>query len=488
MSRPMTPVRTRDDLRGRRAVVLGLARSGIAATRYLVDAGADVTVYYRRGHRDLRDAVAAFGSRRPTLLLDVDPPALAAAVGRADLLVTSPSVSPQFPTTEPWLRELLSDADGRGIERVSEVELFLRLTRARIAGVTGTKGKTTTATLLASILEVAGMPVVLGGNIGTPLIERADELDATTWVVLELSELQLPTISRGVDIAVYTNIGADHVDRHGSVAAYRAVKARLAELSAPSGGTVILNADDPGCRELAERLDVAPRWYGTAGADVEVRVVNGAIQLAGASLLSVADVRLPGAPMLHNVMAAALAAHLMGADRDATAEAIRAFRGVAHRLETVGEWGGVTFVNDSMATIPAATEAALEAFAGRGIVLIAGGQGKGLSLAAVGAAIAQRARAAVLIGEIADELEAAVAGRIPVRRAAGMEAAVEAAVTLAQPGDVVLLAPAAASFDMFADYAARGDAFRDAASRKAAAGAAQTTDPADTSPQQEGAS
>lgn len=463
MTASLPPVRTLADLHGRRVVVLGLARSGIAAARFLVDAGAEVTVYDRRAAAELTDAVAALGDRRVRRLLGVDSAALAAAVAEADLLVTSPSVSPRFPTTDPWLRDLLADAERRGLELLSEVELFLRLTRARIAAVTGTKGKTTTATLLAAMLERGGVPSVLGGNIGTPLVERADELDADTWAVLELSELQLPTISRGAEVAVYTNVGADHIDRHGSVAAYRAVKARLAELSAASG-TLVLNADDPGCRELAARLPAAPRvaWYSTE-VDAAAVVRDGLVVLDGAPLMPVGDVRLPGRPMLHNVLAAALAAARVGAPREAIAGAIRDFRGVAHRLETVGAWGGVTFVNDSMATIPAATIAALEAFAGRGIVLIAGGQGKGLPLAEVGAAIAARARHVVLIGELADELGAAIGERVPVERASDMRDAVGRAAAAARPGDVVLLAPAAASFDMYTDYAARGDAFRAAA-------------------------
>ena len=462
VSTPRPPIRTRADLAGRRALVLGLARSGIAAARFLTDAEAEVTIYDSRGADELADAVVSLGDRRPTLLLGVDPPAVAAALAGADLLVTSPSISARFPTTEPWLRDLLADADRDGVELLSEVELFLRITRAHIAGVTGTKGKTTTATLLAATLERDGIPSVLGGNIGTPLVERADELTHDTWAVLELSELQLPTITRGADVAVYTNIGADHIDRHGSVAAYRAVKARLAELSTPRG-TVVLNADDAGCRDLLARLDgAATRTYGLEG-DRDATVRDGRIVVLGEAVLPVSDVRLPGVPMLHNVLAAALGARLIGASVASIAAAIRAFRGVAHRLETVGEWGGIRFVNDSMATIPAATVAALDAFGQRGVVLIAGGQGKGLPLAEVGDAIAGRVRAVVLIGELAGELEAAVAGRVPVHHATDMAAAVAIATRAAQPGDVVLLAPAAASFDMYDDYAARGEAFRAAA-------------------------
>ena len=455
------PIRRPADLVGRRALVLGLARSGIAAARFLADAGASVTAYDRRAATELGDAVAALDGRPVALLLGVDPAALRSAMEAADLLVTSPSISARFPTTEPWLRDLLAEAERRGVELLSEVELFLRLTRARIVAVTGTKGKTTTASLVASILERAGIPSVLGGNIGTPLVERADELTDQTWAVLELSELQLPTISRGAEIAIYTNIGADHIDRHGSVAAYRAVKARLAELS--TRGTIVLNADDPGCRELGARLSGDVRWYATDDPATDATAAGGAIQIGGEAVLPVAEVQLPGDPMLHNVLAAALGAHLAGAPAGDIAAAIRAFSGVAHRLQTIGTWGGVTFVNDSMATIPAATEAALAAFAGRPVVLVAGGQGKGLALDGLGGAIADRCRMVILIGEIADELAAIVDGRVPTVRAATMDEAVQRAADAARSGDVVLLAPAATSFDMFTDYAARGDAFSAAA-------------------------
>jgi UDP-N-acetylmuramoylalanine--D-glutamate ligase len=216
-SRP--PIRDRADLAGRRALVLGLARSGIAAARFLVDAGATVSVYDRRGAAELAAALDALDGRPVTALLGADPSAVAEVMRAADLLVTSPSISPTFSTTDAWLRALLGEALDRGVELVSEVELFLRLTRARIAAVTGTKGKTTTASLLAAMLDRGGIAMTLGGNIGRPLIELADELGPRAWAVLELSELQLPTVSRGAEVAVYTNVGADHLDRHGSVAA-----------------------------------------------------------------------------------------------------------------------------------------------------------------------------------------------------------------------------------------------------------------------------
>jgi UDP-N-acetylmuramoylalanine--D-glutamate ligase len=283
--------------------------------------------------------------------------------------------------------------------------------------------------------------------------------------VLELSELQLPTIDRGADLALYTNVGEDHLDRHGTVEAYRAVKARLAELTAPAG-RVVLNADDPGCRELGERLPTdALAWYGATRpgrGSIEAWVdAEGWIVVAGERLLPAAEVPLPGRHMRANVVGAALASHIAGAALPAVAAATRAFRGVPHRLETVAERGGVRWVNDSQATIPVAAIAALEAFDAP-IVLIAGGKDKGLDYAALADEIARRCRAAVLIGETAEAIQRLVRGRVPVERAASMADAVALAAAIARAGDVVLLAPASASFDMFVDYAARGDAFRDA--------------------------
>jgi UDP-N-acetylmuramoylalanine--D-glutamate ligase len=458
---PPAPVATRSDLAGRRVVVLGLARSGVAAARMLADAGAEVTVYDRRSHADLTDAVESLGKRPVGLALAAASEDVTAMLGRAELVVTSPSISPRFPTTDAWLQDAMLAAEAAGVEVVSEIELFLRLTRARILAVTGTKGKTTTTAMIGSILDAGGVPHAVGGNIGTPLIERADTLGPDEWAVLELSELQLPTISRGADVAVYTNIGADHLDRHGSVEAYRAVKARLAELST-GRGTVVLNADDAGCRTLGESLAGGQRWYGFDDRSLQATVEDGRLYLGGRELMLAADVPLPGRHMLSDAMAAALGASLAGAGPDAVAAGIRGFHGVPHRLEILGDHGGVTYVNDSQATIPPATLAALEAFVGRGVVLIAGGRGKGLDYAELADAITTRCRAAVLIGESAASLEELIGGRIPVERADDMRAAVARATAIAHPGEVVLLSPAAASFDMFADYAARGEAFRQA--------------------------
>lgn len=458
------PIASLDDLRGRRALVLGLARSGTAVARLLADAGAEVSAYDRRPAAELAEAVLALGGRPVHLALGVAPDEARALVADADLLVTSPSISPTFPTTDAWLRAALLDAAERGVETVSEIELFLRLTQARVMAVTGTKGKTTTTALIGAILAAAGMPHMLGGNIGRPLIEEVERLGTDDWAVLELSELQLPTISRGAEIAVYTNIGADHLDRHGSEEAYRAVKARLAELTVRNG-RVVLNADDPGCRDLGARLPAAAiAWYGLEATDawLAARLTDGWLTVRGERVVAAAEMPVPGRHSLADALAAALATSLAGAGNEAIAAGIRDFGGVPHRLERVAQRGGVLWVNDSQATIPMAAIAALDAFAPARVVLIAGGKDKGLDYGPLADAIARRCRAAVLIGETAAALERAIAGRLPVVRADSMPEAVAAAGAVATIGDVVVLAPAAASFDMFDDYAARGDAFRSA--------------------------
>ena len=233
-----------DAFRDRPVVVLGFARSGVALARFLADRGARVTVYDVRSAAELGESVAALEGRDIRLLCGpaIDP---AAALEDQALILTSPSVNSRYPTTEPRLRAALAAVEAAGrVPVISEVDLFLRLCPATTIGVTGTKGKTTTASLIAAILGAGSRPVVLGGNIGLPLVDRLPELTADHRVVLELSELQLPTLSRGTHVAVYTHVTEDHLDRHGSVAAYRSVKRRLAELVDPDGA-LVLNADDP---------------------------------------------------------------------------------------------------------------------------------------------------------------------------------------------------------------------------------------------------
>lgn len=478
---------TLDSFEGRPVAVLGLARSGLALCRSLADQGAWVTAYDARPADDLADAIDALGGRSVELLLgpDVDP---ADALRDQALVATSPSVSSRFPTTEPRLRSALAalEAEGR-VPVVSEIDLFLRLCPARTVGVTGTKGKTTTSSLIAAVLSRGRAPVLLGGNIGTPLVERLPELTPQHLVVVELSELQLPTLSRGTDIAVYTHVTADHLDRHGDVDAYRAVKRLLARLVPPGGG-LVLNDEDPVSRGWDEGSAGRVVRYGRTaptadGVGVEHGwvVADGVAPLGGGSRMSgrvlpLDVIPLPGWHSVSNVAAAVATGLLCGIDPIAIREGVEGFRGVEHRLEPVLELDGVRFINDSQGTQPDAVIAALRAFPAP-LVLICGGRAKGVEMDELVAVVAERATAAVLIGESGPELGAAfrAAGLETTERASDMTDAVTRADRLARaargerpdrgsdtPPATVLLSPAAASFDMFRDYEARGRAFKDA--------------------------
>jgi UDP-N-acetylmuramoylalanine--D-glutamate ligase len=496
----------RGALRDRPVTVLGIARSGLALARFMVDAGARVTVYDGRGAEELADAVAGLGDRPVTLALGphIDPATTWAA---ADLVATSPSITPDFPTTEPRLRAALRTlvearkaGDPTAPRLVSEADLFLRLCPAPTIGVTGTKGKTTTSSLIAAIMDTDPRhPVVLGGNIGIPIVERLFELTPDHRVVDELSELQLPTLSRGTTVAVYTNVTADHLDRHGSLEGYRRVKRRLAELVDPDGA-LVLNAEDPIVASYAglgrarpilyrrERppsggIGVVDGWIVADGIE-RLSLAGGGVATTGPGgrIMPVAELAIPGAHNVSNALAAIAVALAFGVAPDAIRAAAAAFTGVEHRLELVEVVNGVRFVNDSQGTQPDAVIAALRAF-DPPIVLIAGGRDKGIDLSVLGPVVAERAAAAVLIGESGPALETAfrAAGLTRTERAADLDAAVWRADALARAAlarsgtgsgartATVLLSPAAASFDMFVDYAARGRAFKAAVATLVAA-------------------
>jgi UDP-N-acetylmuramoylalanine--D-glutamate ligase len=508
---------TIDDVRrgaldGRPVTVLGLARSGIALARFLHDAGARVTVYDIKPASQLERAIGQLGARDVALLLgpDVDP---ASALAGAQLVATSPSITNDFPTTEPRLRGQLQElVDARGAgdpdapELVTEADLFLRLCPSPTVGVTGTKGKTTTASLAHAILAAEPVhPAVLGGNIGVPLVERLPELTPGHRVVIELSELQLPKLSRGTTVAVYTNVTSDHLDRHGTLEAYRRVKRRLAELVDPDGA-LVLNLEDPvvggyaglggapavlyrNDRPVAGGLGVLDGWIVSAGVERLPLAGGGVAQTGpGGAIMPIEELAIPGAHNVSNALAAISVGLLFGVAPDAIRRAVAGFTGVEHRLQTVAVLDGIRFVNDSQGTQPDAVIAALRAFAAP-VVLIAGGRDKGTDLGDLARVAAERAHAAVLIGESGPALEALfnAAGLARTTRAATLGDAVSTAARLARArlddlpqGSVatVLLSPAAASFDMFEDYAARGRAFIDAVGRLSGARhrAADTTD------------
>ena len=496
-------------LRGLPATVLGFARTGIALARFLVDAGARVTVYDGKPPGALADAVAALAGRPVTLACgpEVDP---ATAWAGAALVTFSPSITPGFPTTEPRLRAALDTlaarvtaGDPAAPALVSEPDLFLRLCPAPTVGVTGTKGKTTTAALAAHLL--AGdpeHPVVLGGNIGTPLVDRLAELTTGHRVVDEISELQLPSLSRGTTVGVYTNVTADHLDRHGSLEGYRRVKRRLAEL-VDAEGALVLNLDDPVVgtyaalgatptvcyrldRPIGGGLGIVDGWVVSAGVE-RLPLAGGGVAATGPGgrIMPLGELPLPGRHNVSNLLAATGVALLFGVAPDAVRRQAASFRGVEHRLELVAEIAGIRFVNDSQGTQPDAVAAALRSFDAP-LVLIAGGRDKGVDLADLGPVAAERVAAAVLIGESGPALAALfrAAGVARVEEAGTLAAALPRADAMARDllaahpaGTIgtVLLSPAAASFDQFADYAARGRAFKEGVAALAAAHAATAT-------------
>ncbi|HET7029037.1 MAG TPA: UDP-N-acetylmuramoyl-L-alanine--D-glutamate ligase [Candidatus Limnocylindrales bacterium] len=477
-------------LRGRLVTVLGFARSGVAAARFLHDAGARVRVYDARGTDALADSFRQLEGREVERWVGPRMDRASSWEG-ASLIVASPSVNEHYPTTDEFMRNALRDlrlrreaGDPTAPPLLSEPDLFLRLCPSVTIGVTGTKGKTTTSSLIAAVLGAdPSHRTILGGNIGIPLVERLPDLRADDRVVIELSELQLPTLSRGTHVAVYTNVTSDHLDRHGSLEAYRAAKRRLAELVDPAGA-LILNDDDPVVAGYAR--DARARVIGYRAGEPPaggVGVVDGRIVGDdGTDILGVDELAIPGAHNVSNALAAVATARFFGLAPAAIRGAAIGFHGVEHRLETVATIDGVRFVNDSQGTQPDAVIAALRAFDAP-IVLIAGGRDKGVDLSGLPPVVAERAAAAVLIGETGPALERLfrAAGLATIRRAATLESAVRVAEGLAReemdrrgasreshpgaermaPAATVLLSPAAASFDMFVDYAARGRAFKD---------------------------
>jgi UDP-N-acetylmuramoylalanine--D-glutamate ligase len=441
------------DLRGKRVLVVGLARTGVATSIFCAARGARVTASDSRGESEIGEAVAKLkqagvtlelgGHREETFL-------------EQDLIVPSPGVPPD--------QARLEAARAKGITIWSEIELAYRFVRGRLIGITGSNGKTTTTSLAEHILKTAGMPTILAGNIGAPLIGCVDQMRDDTSTVAELSSFQLELIDTfRPNIGVFLNLTPDHLDRHHTMEAYGRAKARLFE-NQTGEDAAALNADDAATTVYAPSL---PRLYWFSR---KKRVAQGAY-VRGEEivfredgreeiLLKLEDIPLAGAHNVENVLAAAAAARLAGAPAAAIARGVRSFTGVEHRLEFVAEIRGVRYYNDSKATNVDATQKALDAFPGR-ILIILGGRDKGSDYTALQKPLREKAILALLIGAAADKIENQISGSVALERAETLERAVETAWQAARPGDVVLLAPACASFDQFQNYEHRGRVFKD---------------------------
>jgi UDP-N-acetylmuramoylalanine--D-glutamate ligase len=441
-------------LRGRRAAVVGLARSGVAAAQLLRRAGAEVVGIDAQPLAALGPAVRAL---EPLGVRLVTGQATPAEIDAVELVVVSPGVPLDAPA--------LAGVRRRHVPIIAELELGWRATVATTVAITGTNGKTTTTALTGALLAEVSRPVLVAGNIGTPLSAHAEGFPPDGVLVCEVSSFQLETIERfRPRVAAVLNVTPDHLDRHGSFEAYLDAKARIF-LNQTAADTAVLNADDPAARRLATRTRAEVMWFSRTGAlDAGVFVRDGAIVARRdgreTTVSPLSEITLRGAHNVENVLAATACALGLGVPPTAARRAIAAFRAVAHRIELVRALDGVVYYNDSKGTNVDSTLKALDSFA-EPVVLIAGGKGKGQDFGPLAAAARGRVRQAVLIGEDAPRLEAALTPAVSVVRAASMAAAVAAARSVARPGDVVLLSPACASFDMFDNFEHRGDVFKD---------------------------
>jgi len=441
------------ELRGKRVLVVGLARTGVATSLFCAARGAVVTATDARTENEIGAEIAKLREAGVALELGGHQERTFLA---QDLIIPSPGVPADAP--------LLQSTRAKGITVWSEIELAYRFLKGKLIGITGSNGKTTTTSLVEHILKSAGFSTILAGNIGTPLIGCVEASRDDTVTVVELSSFQLELIETfRPNIAVFLNLTPDHLDRHGTMKAYGAAKARLFE-NQTGEDFAILNADDPATTPYAP---TRPQllWFSRKQRVAEGAYLRGeeiVFRHAGVeeAVMKRGEIPLAGAHNLENVLAAVAATRIAGAGAAAIAKGVRSFAGVEHRLEFVAEIGGVRFYNDSKATNVDATLKALDAFPGR-ILVILGGKDKGSDYTALQKALRERAILALLIGAAAEKIEKQIAGSVAVEHAGTLERAVEIASHAAQPGDVVLLAPACASFDQFQNYEHRGRTFKE---------------------------
>jgi UDP-N-acetylmuramoylalanine--D-glutamate ligase len=436
---------------GRRVVVVGAARSGIAAAELLARRGARVVLTESRASIDeaarLRDAGVELELGGHTT----------ATFEQADLVVVSPGV--------PTEQAVFESARQHGAEIIGELELASRWVKGPIVAITGTKGKSTTTTLLGRMFNESGRDVLVGGNIGVPLSAQVEASTPETVHVVEVSSFQLETtVTFRPWIALWLNFADDHLDRHPTVEAYASAKARIFANQLATDWAVV-NADDT--TVMAHSRGIAARrvMFSPTGAVADGFLVDGGwivrrTQTTVERLIPVSAVELTGRHMLNNVIAAAAVATVAGVQSDAMTHALRGFHGLEHVMEPVGRIGDVRFVNDSKATNVEAARRSIESFE-RGVVALVGGKFKGGDLQELRAPLSERGRGVIAIGEAAPLVRDALHGVVPVVTASSMSEAVAQAYEAARPDGVVLLAPACASFDWFRDYAERGRVFKE---------------------------
>ncbi|WP_263357090.1 UDP-N-acetylmuramoyl-L-alanine--D-glutamate ligase [Acidicapsa ligni] len=444
------------ELKGKKVLVVGLGKSGLAAALFLRKRGAHVTV------SDMRSA-AALAKEIPALL---DEGIMVESGGhglltfrRQDLIVVSPGV----PLDTPELVQVKAF----GLPVIGELELAAQYLKGNVLAITGSNGKTTTTALIGEILASAGLPTQVGGNIGVPVIDLIEKSTDEGWSVLEVSSFQLESTQFfHPRIAVILNITPDHLDRHGTFENYALAKERIFAVQTASD-YLVLNADNPRTAQAAGRTSANVYWF-----SLESSVVQGAwvqegeiVFRASANaaiepILSLKSIPLKGTHNVENTLAAVCAARLAGADAASIAKAVAIFRAVEHRLEYVATNNGVEYYNDSKATNVDASAKAIAAFPGC-IHLILGGKDKNSNYADLSDLLRKRVKAVYTIGSAAAKIESHIRGVVPIVSSETLDKAVAATAKAAHPGDIVLLSPACSSFDQFENYEQRGRIFKE---------------------------
>lgn len=441
---------------GKQVAVVGLGISNMPLIEYLLKQGASISGRDRKSEPELGDRAQILNQLGVECRLGPD---YLSDLGQYDAVFLTPGIPKQLPEIQALIGK---------VPILSEIALVFSLAEAPIYGITGSSGKTTTTTLVGEMLKASGVNCHVGGNIGVPLIGKVDQIPAHEPIILELSSFQLELLNQSPHGALVTNISENHLDIHLTMETYIQAKKQIYLHQRPQD-VAVFNYDDPVTRQMAREARGQVYFFSRASK------VNRGIFLDGEQLvfqdgagivplIAKQEIGLIGEHNVENVMAAALLAYCAGASWPAICQTAAEFKGVAHRLEHIAVINQVDYYNDSIATSPARAIAGINSFADRPLILIAGGYDKKLSFAEFAAVVAEKVKALVLLGQTADQIEAAVRGRSPaydqIYRARDLDEAVAVASQLAVGGDVVLLSPACASFDMYPGFEARGEHFR----------------------------
>ncbi len=443
------------DLSGKRVLVIGLGRTGVATAGFLLDKGASVLVADEKPVSELGDAIEALdGAAGVEFGFRQDDPGV---LSRVDMIVPSPGVPP--------FNSLLVEGLKRGLPILGEMELACRYLKKPAIAITGTNGKTTTTSLLGRILEHCGKRVFVGGNIGNPLIAYVNGGQEDDYVVIEVSSFQLQwTRHFHPFIAMLLNVSCDHLDYHGSFEEYRSVKERIFACQG-KGDLAILNADDPLSADISKRLPAGHiSSFSSSSRLQEGMFIDGeSLRYRSAGLdeeYPIRSIRLKGVHNLENVMAAVLASRMCGCTPEGIIDVLEGFTGIPHRVEFAGRINGVEYYNDSKGTNIDAVYRALESFPGP-IVLLMGGRYKGGDLGILTKLIRERVKALVVFGEAGEKIKSIIGGIVKTEHAGHLKEAFDMARDNSSSGDIVLLSPGCSSFDEFKNYEERGTVFKD---------------------------